>query len=81
MLPAVLILRLAIHNFMDYTDDSCMDNFTKGQAVRLRNQIHTYREIPFQTHIVISMFNDEYNANLIFILTNTSSWRVPLRLI
>jgi len=41
----MLSLRLAIRNFMDYTDDSCMDNFTKGQAVRLRNQIHTYRNI------------------------------------
>jgi len=41
-----LILCLAVHNYMDYTDDSCMNNFTEGQIVRLRNQILTYRKIP-----------------------------------
>ncbi|KAF9644657.1 metalloprotease [Thelephora ganbajun] len=34
-----------IHNFMDYTDDSCMNNFTPGQVDRLRHQIYTYRNI------------------------------------
>jgi len=43
----MLILRLAVQNFMDYSDDSCMTNFTPGQATRLRHQIHTYRNIPF----------------------------------
>lgn len=36
-----------IKNFMDYTDDACMDNFTKGQIVRLRQQISAFRNIPF----------------------------------
>ena len=31
---------------MDYTDDSCMNNFTPGQTARLRSQISTYRGIP-----------------------------------
>ncbi|PAV21666.1 metalloprotease [Pyrrhoderma noxium] len=32
-----------IHNYMDYTYDSCMNNFTPGQITRLSNQISTYR--------------------------------------
>lgn len=36
----------AIHNYMDYTDDSCMNNFTPGQFARLRSQIAAYRGIP-----------------------------------
>lgn len=34
-----------ITNFMDYTDDSCMDHFTSGQIRRLKGQLRTYREI------------------------------------
>ncbi|KAF9644652.1 zincin [Thelephora ganbajun] len=34
-----------IHNYMDYSNDSCMDNFTPGQIDRLRSQISTYRGI------------------------------------
>ncbi|KAG6907831.1 hypothetical protein DXG01_007213 [Tephrocybe rancida] len=32
-----------IHNFMDYTDDSCMTQFTTGQAARAKSQVATYR--------------------------------------
>ncbi|TFK23790.1 metalloprotease [Coprinopsis marcescibilis] len=32
-----------IHNFMDYSNDACMDNFTPGQITRLRSQLLTYR--------------------------------------
>jgi len=35
----------AIHNYMDYTDDSCKNNFTPGQIGRLQSQISTYRGI------------------------------------
>jgi len=35
----------AIYNFMDYTDDSCMDNFTPGQIIRLQEQTSEYRGI------------------------------------
>ncbi|KAH6887847.1 metalloprotease [Coprinopsis sp. MPI-PUGE-AT-0042] len=35
-----------IHNFMDYTDDACMTEFSPGQITRLREQIATFRAIP-----------------------------------
>ena len=34
----------SFHNFMDYTDDGCMNNFTSGQCERLLSQIATYRK-------------------------------------
>jgi hypothetical protein len=32
-----------IRNFMDYTDDSCMNTFSAGQITRLNQQLATYR--------------------------------------
>ena len=32
-----------ITNFMDYTDDSCMNHFTAGQGTRMSQQFSTYR--------------------------------------
>ncbi|KAF5320865.1 hypothetical protein D9619_001031 [Psilocybe cf. subviscida] len=32
-----------IHNFMDYSDDSCMNQFTAGQITRYKSQLATYR--------------------------------------
>jgi hypothetical protein len=32
-----------IYNFMDYTDDSCMDRFTAGQDARMDTMFSTYR--------------------------------------
>ena len=33
-----------IYNFMDYTDDACMDRFTKKQKQRMKEQWLTYRD-------------------------------------
>lgn len=32
-----------ITNFMDYTDDSCMNTFSAGQITRMQSQVATYR--------------------------------------
>ncbi|GAB1527182.1 hypothetical protein RhiTH_010357 [Rhizoctonia solani] len=34
-----------IHNFMDYSDDYCLTEFTPGQTVRLQAQMSTYRGV------------------------------------
>ncbi|KAG8683603.1 hypothetical protein FRC09_015969 [Ceratobasidium sp. 395] len=34
-----------IHNYMDYSYDACMNQFTPGQAKRIKQQIGTYRGI------------------------------------
>ena len=34
-----------ITNFMDYTDDSCMDRFSNGQMLRMHAQVQTYRSL------------------------------------
>jgi len=44
-LVAYLLSFLAVHNYMDYTHDSCMDGFTPGQITRFQSQIATYRGI------------------------------------
>ncbi|KAL0946009.1 hypothetical protein HGRIS_012285 [Hohenbuehelia grisea] len=36
-----------IHNFMDYSYDSCMNEFTPGQVTRLQGQMRTYRDVSF----------------------------------
>ncbi|MDC3957206.1 zinc metalloprotease [Polyangium jinanense] len=33
-----------IKNFMDYTDDACMDHFTEGQSARMQSMWNTYRK-------------------------------------
>jgi hypothetical protein len=40
-----LVGRDPIENYMDFTDDSCMDRFTAGQASRMNAQFTTYRYV------------------------------------
>lgn len=35
--------RVLLDNYMDYSDDSCMNQFTPGQVARLRAQMWIYR--------------------------------------
>jgi len=37
-----------IHNYMDTSDDACMNQFTPGQGERARGQAQTYRGITFE---------------------------------
>lgn len=36
-----------VRNFMDYSDDACMDNFTAGQAKRIKEQMVVFRGVKF----------------------------------
>ncbi|EJD36054.1 zincin [Auricularia subglabra TFB-10046 SS5] len=36
-----------IHNYMDYTDDACMTEFSAGQTTRLQAQMTAYRGVTF----------------------------------
>jgi hypothetical protein len=38
----------ATRNFMNYSDDSCMDNFTPGQSTRMRQQLMAFRGVQFK---------------------------------
>ncbi|KAF6741062.1 hypothetical protein DFP72DRAFT_835430, partial [Ephemerocybe angulata] len=41
-----------IHNFMDYSVDACMSEFTPGQGARMRAQFAIYRLQPEQIDIL-----------------------------
>ena len=58
-----------IHNFMDYTDDSCMDHFTAGQSDRADAMMATYRP---------SMFGGGCNAPVAEFTANVTSGNTPL---
>ncbi|KAH7096610.1 metalloprotease [Auriculariales sp. MPI-PUGE-AT-0066] len=36
-----------VHNYMDYTDDDCMNQFTTGQIARMQSQMSTFRNVEF----------------------------------
>jgi len=41
----ILIVDKPLDNYMDYSDDSCLDQFTPGQIARLTEQLITYRAV------------------------------------
>jgi hypothetical protein len=44
-----------IHNYMNYTDDACMTEFTKGQIERMKDQIQTYRStLPIGPNVAVA---------------------------
>ena len=43
MTPAAAVRLDPIRNFMDYSDDACMDQFTVGQDTRMDQQYSTHR--------------------------------------
>jgi hypothetical protein len=43
----VRIYDFCLDNFMDYSDDSCMNNFTPMQGIRMKSQLVTYRNLTF----------------------------------
>lgn len=40
-----LLIDLFPDNYMDYSYDACMTEFTPGQATRLKSQMRTYRDV------------------------------------
>jgi hypothetical protein len=43
--PSCGNLQAPVHNYMDYTDDSCMTEFTQEQARRMRCTLQSYRPL------------------------------------
>jgi hypothetical protein len=62
-------------NYMDYVDDHCMNMFTHGQGLRMRNAIQTYRPgILTQTACTSTAAIDEQNMSMKFsVFPNPSS--------
>jgi len=52
-----------INNFMDYTDDSCMDSFTKGQETRMNAFWKEYRKPTTTTEPPVSGPSDDECTN------------------
>lgn len=50
-------------NYMDYSDDFCMNMFSLGQGARMRSAITTYRtDLTTQANLIATGTNDDYVA-------------------
>jgi hypothetical protein len=65
-----------IHNYMDYTDDTCMTNFTQEQTRRMRCTLQSYRPLLAQPGGPIATATTRTGAGNL----NTSYACAPLRL-
>jgi uncharacterized protein (TIGR02145 family) len=46
-----------VENFMDYTNDNCMESFTQGQTLRMLAQLETYRSDVLNNNLACGAIN------------------------
>lgn len=66
-------------NFMDYVDDACMNTFTYGQTVRMRNSVNTYRSALATANKCVSTVSvQNHNTIKLSVFPNPASNEVQL---
>ncbi len=61
-----------IENYMEYTNDTCMDNFTAEQMNRMRCSVLTYRPDVYEVVAAVEIFFDGFEAG------NTDAWNATV---